>query len=110
MMNDHAAAMDGYREAIKLDPGNWEAHYELAGELDAAGRLAEARDEFGAAAKLNPDYSRAHFNYGVLLAKLGKLDDAQHEFEETLRLEPGNKEAAQDIAKIQILRQRSGAK
>lgn len=109
-MNNHAAAMDGYREAIKLDPANWEAHYELAGELDAAGQLAEARDQFGTAAKLNPDYSRAHFNYGVLLAKLGKLDDAQHEFEETLRLEPGNKEAAQDIAKIQLLRQRSGGK
>jgi tetratricopeptide (TPR) repeat protein len=108
LMNDHPAAINSYREAIKLDPANWEAHYEMAGELDAAGQLPEAGDEFGAAARLNPDYSRTHFNHGVLLAKLGQLDAAQHEFEETLRLEPGNKEAAQNIAKIQVLRQRSG--
>jgi tetratricopeptide (TPR) repeat protein len=108
MMNDHAAAMDNYREAIKLDPASWEAHYELGGELDGAGRLAEARDQFGVAVRLNPDYSRVHFNYGVLLAKLGQLDDAQHEFEETLRLEPGYQEAIQNIAKIQVLKQRAG--
>lgn len=107
MMNEHPQAVQSYREAIALNPANWEAHYELGGELDATGQMEEARDQFGAAAKLNPNYSRTHYNYGVLLAKLGQLDEAQHEFEETVRLEPGYKDAAQNIAKIQILKQRA---
>jgi tetratricopeptide (TPR) repeat protein len=108
MLRQHPEAIQSYREAIALSPDFWEAHYELGGELDAAGRLEEARDQFGAAAKLNPGFSRAHFNYAVLLAKLGLLDDAQHEFEETIRLEPGYKNASESLAKIQILKQRSG--
>jgi tetratricopeptide (TPR) repeat protein len=106
-LHENAQAIESYREAIKLSPGSWEPHYELGGELDAAGRLEEARDEFGAAARLNPNYSRAHFNYGILLAKLGQLDEAQHEFEETLRLEPGYQAATESLAKIQILRRRA---
>jgi Flp pilus assembly protein TadD len=78
----------------------------LAGELDAAGRENEALPEFAAAAQLNPNFSRAHFNYGVVLAKLGRLDDAQREFEETLRLEPGYKNAQDNLAKIQFLKQK----
>ncbi len=105
--NDHAGAVESYRQAIQLNSGNWEAHYELAGELDAGGQLDAALTEFAEAARLNPTFSRTHFNYGVLLAKSGRLDDAQREFQETLRLEPGYKNAADDLAKIALLRRRS---
>ena len=80
------------------------AHYELGGELDAAGRLDEAGNEFAQAAKLNPGFSRAHFNYGVLLAKQGRFAEAQHEFEETLRLEPGYSRAREYLAELQALK------
>jgi tetratricopeptide (TPR) repeat protein len=107
MLHERPEAIESYREAITLNPANWEPHYELGGELDAANQLKEARDQFRAAATLNPNYSRAHFNYGILLAKLGQLDEAQHEFEETLRLEPGFQGASESLAKIQILKRRA---
>jgi len=93
-----------------LDPGNWEAHFELGGELDAANQLDAARDEFAGAARLNPGFSRAHFNYGVVLAKQGRLPEAQREFAEALRLEPGYKNAQDALVKAQILLQRSSNK
>jgi tetratricopeptide (TPR) repeat protein len=88
-----------------LNPSDWQPHYELGGELDAANQEDTALAEFAAAAKLNPGYSHAHFNYGVLLAKLGRYDQAQHEFEEALKLEPGYRNALDGLAKIQALKQ-----
>jgi tetratricopeptide (TPR) repeat protein len=107
-MNQHAQAVESYREASKVNAADWEPHYELGGELDAAGKLDEACREFSDAARLNPGYSRAHFNYGVLLGKLGHLDEAQHEFAETVRLEPGYQGARENLAKIELLKRRSG--
>ena len=99
--NRHAEAMEKYRAAIKLNPADWEPHFELGGELDAAGQLDEARIELGEAVRLNPDNARTHFNFGVLLAKQGRLDEAQREFEETIRLDPHYARAQEYLAQMQ---------
>ncbi len=101
--NRHAEAVAQYRQAIEVLPQNWEAHFELGGELDAANQLDAARKAFAEAARLNPNYSRTHFNHGVLLAKLGRFDEAQREFEQTLRLEPGNTAAREYLVQVQSL-------
>ncbi len=106
-LNRHAEAEQLYREAGGLNPADWESHYELGGELDAAGQLDEACRQFADAARLNPGNSRTHFNYGVLLAKLGHLDEAQRQFEETVRLEPDYQGAWDNLAKIELLKKRS---
>lgn len=102
--NRHAEAVAQYREAIEVLPQNWEAHFELGGELDAANQLDVARKAFAEAARLNPKYSRTHFNHGVLLAKLGRLDEAQREFEQTLSLEPDNIAAREYLVQVQSLK------
>ncbi len=103
LQNDHAGAAAAYREAIQLDPGDWEPHYELAGELDAAGQVDAACEEFGAAARLNPQNARTHFNHGVLLAKQNRFDDAEREFETTLQLEPNYAKAQEYLAQLRQL-------
>jgi tetratricopeptide (TPR) repeat protein len=103
-LNRHAEAIQLYREVIKLDPGFWEAHYGLGGELDSANQLAEARTEFAEAVRLQPGNSRAHFNYGVLLSKQGHLDDARREFEETIRLELDYKMAKAYLAQLKSMK------
>ena len=93
--------------AIKLDSSDWEPHYELGAELDAAGQTDAACDEFGAAARLTPGSSRTHLNYGVLLAKLGRLAAARREFEESLRIEPTYAKAHQYLAQVETLERRA---
>jgi Tfp pilus assembly protein PilF len=95
--------MEEYRKAIELLPGNWEAHFELGGELDSVNQFDEATRQFGAAAQLNPGYSRTHFNYGVLLAKQQQFADAQREFEEAIRLDPEYAPARDYLAKLKLL-------
>ena len=102
--NRHDLAILQYRQAIEVLPSNWEAHFELGGELDAANQLNEAAQEFATAVRLNPDYSRTHFDYAVVLAKLNRLDEAQNELETTIHLEPGNKIAQTYLAQIESLK------
>jgi tetratricopeptide (TPR) repeat protein len=85
----HTEAIAEYHAAIGLLPDNWEAHFELGGELDSLNRFDEATAQFATAAQLNPGYSRTHFNYGVLLAKQQRFAEAEREFEATIHLEPG---------------------
>lgn len=99
----HAEAVAQYRQAIEELPQNWEAHFELGGELDAANQLDAAQKAFADAVRLKPNYSRTHFNHGVLLAKLGRFEEAQREFEQTLRLEPGNTAAREYLEQAQSL-------
>jgi len=102
--NQPDKAIEQFRQAIEILPGNWEAHFELGGELDGANQLVEAAKEFGEAARLNPNYSRTHFNYAVVLAKQNRLEEAQAELETTLRMEPENKKAQDYLRQIQSLR------
>jgi Flp pilus assembly protein TadD len=106
-LNHHAEAIESYRAAIKLNPANWETHFELGGELDSASRFDAARSEFGEAARLNPNNARMHFNYGVLLAKQNRLDEAQREFEATIRLEPTYTKAQEYLAQLQAMKKRT---
>jgi Flp pilus assembly protein TadD len=106
-LNRHPEAMERYRAAIRLNPSDWEPHYELGGELDSAGQLDAAGREFGEAARLNPNNARTHFNYGVLLAKQNRLDEAQHEFQQAILLDPAYTRAQEYLAQIQTLKKRA---
>ena len=106
-LNRHTEAIENYRAAIRLNPANWEAHFELGSELDSANQLDAARNEFGEAARLNPNNARMHFNYGVLLVKQEQLDEAQREFEETIRLEPDYRMAQTYLAQLQAMKKRT---
>jgi Flp pilus assembly protein TadD len=90
-LNRSAESLQSFREAIRLRPDYWEAHYTLGGELGMHDQVSEARSEFETVVRLNPNFAWAHLNLGVALLKQGELDGAQRQFEETLRLEPGNK-------------------
>jgi len=52
--HETAAAIEKFREAVRLAPDNAQAHYQLALALRRAGRQDEARAEFTAARRLAP--------------------------------------------------------
>jgi len=83
-----AAAIEHYREAVRLKPDYIEAHTNLGIALSAIGHVPEAMAEYEAALELNPDYPKAHYNLGLALFREGRLPDAIAEYEEALRLKP----------------------
>jgi trypsin-like peptidase/tetratricopeptide repeat protein len=56
-----------YRQAVHLDPGLFEAHYNLALTLEKLGELAEAEVEYRQTLRRRPGYSPAALNLGALL-------------------------------------------
>jgi tetratricopeptide (TPR) repeat protein len=81
------------REAIRLQPAYWEAHYRLGDELAQQGDVAAAAGEFAQVVRLNPNYVKAHANLGVALYKLGRMNEALAQFDKVLQLDPQNRQA-----------------
>ncbi len=79
-----------YREALRIDPGLPEAHYDLGLALAQAGNLADAIPSLQEAVRLNPDYVAALINLANALSQSGRLAEAVPLFERALRLDPGN--------------------
>jgi len=51
-----------YREALRLDPGNADIHFNLAALLQDQIRYQEAEEEYRKAIELNPLHAEAHYN------------------------------------------------
>jgi len=83
-----AAAIERYREAVRLKPDYIEAHTNLGLALSDSGRWPEAIAEYEVALGLNPDFPKAHYDLGITLSREGRLAEAIAEYEETLRLKP----------------------
>lgn len=92
-LNRRSESGEMLREAIRLQPDYWQAHYRLADELASSGDLKAAAVEFQETIRANPGFVQAHENLGVALFKLGRINEAIREFDYTLRLDPQNEQA-----------------
>jgi len=92
-LNRRPEAFASLREAIRLRPEYWEAHYRLGEDLAQQEDLPGAAAEFEQVLRLNPSYVKAHGNLGVALYKLGRAQEAVAQFDEVLRLDPQNRQA-----------------
>lgn len=77
-----------YREGIRLNPGNADAHYNLGNALAQRGSLAEAIREYREAVRIDRGMTAAHFNLGIALYSDGKVDEAIAEYKEAIRTDP----------------------
>ena len=90
-----------YRDTLDKNPACWMAYNNLAVELAAAGKTAEALDHYRSALKIRPNYPEAHNNLGNLLAgQPGAEGEALLHYREALRLRPGFAEAHTDLANL----------
>jgi tetratricopeptide (TPR) repeat protein len=76
---DAAAAEQFYRRAMKMDPGDPAAPFNLGNVLRAAGRSVEAETAFRAAVKADPGFAQAWYNLADL------LDDQQQRTGEAVK-------------------------
>jgi tetratricopeptide (TPR) repeat protein len=87
----NSEALAAYKEAVRLQPDDAEAHYML-GTIqndDPQAAIAEYRE----AVRLNPAEAKYHFNLGLALFQHNELDASIAELKEVSRLNPREGEA-----------------
>jgi tetratricopeptide (TPR) repeat protein len=90
-------AMEQFRMALAIDPGDALVHSEIALSLAAEGHDEEARRAFQAALALDPQAAVIHSNYGNHLFRRDELEEALAHYREALRLDPDFSEAYNNL-------------
>jgi len=89
-----------WTDVVAKSPEKARPHNNLAGALNAHGRIDEAIAEARKAISLDPAYAGAHNNLGRSFRATGQLEDAMHEFREALRLDPSLAEAHNNLGSV----------
>ncbi len=79
---DHKGALDQFRTAVRLNPDDADAQYNLGRELKADGDTAGAIAAFRRAIELKPDFEQAHYNLALALRSQGDAGSAKKELDE----------------------------
>ena len=73
-------AVKYYRNAIKIDPSYYKAHFNLGGAYQALSLLNDAIKSYKNTLSLRPHYVEAHNNIGSLYKELNQFDNAIKSF------------------------------
>jgi serine/threonine-protein kinase len=88
------------RAQIRAQPGNGDAHANLAYVLLHKGSNEEAVFEYGEAARLLPGWGLLVNNRGIALGKMGRRDEALNAYREAARVAPRNEAPCFNAAHI----------
>jgi tetratricopeptide (TPR) repeat protein len=82
-------AIARYRDALKLDPRNAQAHFNLATALHSSTKLTEAAEEYKESYRIDPaNYPEANYFIGNLLETQKKYSDATAYYKRYLEDQP----------------------
>ncbi len=80
-----------FREAIKVKPDYWQAHFNLALVLDVIGEFDQAAKHYETSLLLNPKNTQAHYllanalnNHGLSLRSQSRLNEAEKFFRDSI--------------------------
>lgn len=94
------AAIEAYREAIKLDRSFFEAHYNLGLAAYDIKNLPQSLSSYEEALSINPTSSNARYNFALALEQAGFIRDAASELEKLLADNPEESRAHFILAKL----------
>lgn len=86
------------RRTLESDPGNFEAHYNLAAVKQMTGDLSQALEHYEAAVKLRPDNAVANNALGAALLAGGRTDEAIPFLRVSIKARPGYFDAHYNLA------------
>ena len=85
--------LDFYRNRIRLNPNDSEAHKRYGRGLGYQGKTQEGITELMEALRLNPKDGEIHYDLGSIYIRLGNTLDAYREFRAVVDADPGDGEA-----------------
>ena len=85
-----SAAIEQYRLALALRPGDAIVENALGSALLASGRISDAITHLSAAASAQPDYFDAHYNLGIAHGTAENFSAAVEEFTAAAKLKPND--------------------
>jgi tetratricopeptide (TPR) repeat protein len=93
-------AVEAGQEALRLRPGEFEAHYNLAVALQRANFLSDAENHYREAINLNPDAARAWQNLAIVLHGLDRKEEAFRTCYKIIEIFPESSSAWHNIAEF----------
>jgi tetratricopeptide (TPR) repeat protein len=81
-------AIESRKQAIRIDPDDAKAHYNLGNAYDELGKYQEAIESHKQAIRIDPDYANAHNNLGIAYGKSGMYEEAIKSFKQAIRIDP----------------------
>lgn len=98
----YEAAVECYSRGMEADSMNVLLPANRAMAFLKLERYKEAEEDCTKAISLDRTYSKAFARRGTARVALGKVQEARQDFQELLKLEPGNKQALNELQKLQI--------
>lgn len=100
----YAAAVEGFRRVLALDPGYLKAHDNLGLAYEALGRYDEAMESYQKAVRLNRERKARSpwpaLNLGILLTRLDRFDDAEPLLRESAVQDPRFAQARYQLGRL----------
>ncbi len=70
-MGIHKEAIESFKQAVKINPDDADAHYNLGAAYSKSGKYQEAIESYKQVIRIDPDGALAHTNLGVVYAESG---------------------------------------
>jgi tetratricopeptide (TPR) repeat protein/2-polyprenyl-3-methyl-5-hydroxy-6-metoxy-1,4-benzoquinol methylase len=85
---DQEAAIEGYKQAIKIEPNHANAYFNMGCALVEMGDLEAAIESYKQAIKIEPSHANAYFNMGITLTAKGDLMAAVESYMRAIKIKP----------------------
>src|SRR5207247_2320236 len=85
---DLTSLIDAYQRAIKIEPNDAKAWYNLGTAYGNAGRSADEIAAYQQAIKIKPDFAKAWYNLGVAYGKAGRAADEIAAYQQAIKIKP----------------------
>lgn len=101
-LKDYPAALDSYRESIRLNPSNEIAQLGVGEMHVKLGRPKTALPFINKALKLNPDYQEAYTCSGIAHYQLGLWAQSYRMLKKAIQMDPNDSQAKKGLTMIRV--------
>jgi Flp pilus assembly protein TadD len=103
MRKDFTARLSGFAHAVRVDPDDLEAHYNLASLSEQSGDMRAAETHYREALRIDPVHPQSLNNLGVLLCRRNEIAEAVPLFEQALKEQPDYDDARINLEQARAL-------